>query len=114
DEASQTTLARGQRIREVLKQHQYHAVPVTAQIALLLLLNGGCLDNCPLDKISSIETRLIEELPRRLPEICDGIASPSENRIQAGNPLAEDERQAIFTVAEDVRSQILANSPQTG
>ncbi|MEM9905298.1 MAG: F0F1 ATP synthase subunit alpha, partial [Cyanobacteria bacterium P01_D01_bin.44] len=47
DEASQTTLARGQRIREVLKQHQYHAVPVTAQIALLLLLNGGCLDNCP-------------------------------------------------------------------
>ncbi|MEM8808203.1 MAG: alternate F1F0 ATPase, F1 subunit alpha [Cyanobacteria bacterium P01_G01_bin.38] len=106
DEASQTTLARGQRIREVLKQHQYHAVPVTTQIALLLLLNGGYLDNCPLDKISDIETQLMQELPRRLPEICD--------RIQAGNPLAKDERQAIFTVAEEVRSQILTNSPQTG
>ncbi|MEM9163743.1 MAG: F0F1 ATP synthase subunit alpha, partial [Cyanobacteria bacterium P01_F01_bin.4] len=79
--------------------------PVMAQIALLLLLNGGHLDNCSLDKISDIETQLMQELPRRLPEIWDCI--------QAGNPLAEDERQAIFTVAEEVRSQILANSPQT-
>ncbi|MEO1400952.1 MAG: alternate F1F0 ATPase, F1 subunit alpha [Cyanobacteria bacterium J06635_1] len=106
DEASQTTLARGQRIREVLKQHQYHAVPVTTQIALLLLLNGGRLDNCPLDKISSIETQLMQELPKRLPEICDGI--------QAGHPLTAEDRQAILTVAEEVRSQIFTHSPQTG
>ncbi|MBE9176954.1 F0F1 ATP synthase subunit alpha, partial [Synechocystis salina LEGE 06155] len=99
DEDSQKTLARGQRIREVLQQCQYHAVPVIVQIALLLLLNDGQLDNCPIDQIPVIETQLIQKLPERLPKIGD--------RIQAGQPLSEADRQMIITVAKGIQLQVL-------
>ncbi len=101
DEASQNTLARGQRIREVLQQRQYHAVPVTVQIALLLLLNNGQLDDCPIDKITAIETQLIQDLPERLPKISD--------RIQGGQSLSETDRQMFISVAKDILLQVLAH-----
>lgn len=100
DEDSQNTLARGQRIREVLQQRQYHAVPVTVQIALLLLLNDGQLDDCPIDQIPAIETQLIQNLPERLPKIGD--------QIQTGQPLSETDRQMIITVAKAIQLQVLA------
>jgi F-type H+-transporting ATPase subunit alpha len=99
DEASQATLARGQRIRAVLQQRQYQAVPVTVQIALLLLLNGGYLDDCPLDQILTIESQLIQQLPQQLPETCD--------RIQTGHPLTEADRQVIISVAETICTKVL-------
>ncbi len=99
DDASQLTLARGQRIREVLKQSQYQAVPVPVQIALLRLLNGGYLDHYPIAKILDLESQLIQTLPEALPDICD--------RIQSAQPLSDDQQQAILTTAEKTLRSLL-------
>lgn len=75
DDSSQAAIARGQRIREVLKQHQYHAVFAPVQIALLQLLNSGHLDRYPIEEISQLEATLAQWLPEKLPGICDLIQS---------------------------------------
>ena len=103
DDDSQTTLARGERIREVLKQRQAYAIPVSVQIALLLLLNSGQLDHYPIENIATLEAQLIQHLPEQLPEIF--------SRIQAAEPITDTEKQTILTVASDIRQGIPSATP---
>lgn len=103
DDASQTTLARGARIREVLKQRQYSAVPVPVQIALLLLLNGGYLDDCPLDNISTLESQLMQKLPEKITDIYD--------LIQSAQPLSEEQQRTMVTTAKQSLVQMLTDNP---
>ncbi|MEN8444942.1 MAG: F0F1 ATP synthase subunit alpha, partial [Cyanobacteria bacterium J06555_13] len=100
DDASQTTLARGQRIREVLKQQQYHPIPVPVQIAFLRLLNNGDLDHYLVEFIATLETQLIQHLSERLPEIC--------SRIQSGRPLSDPEQQSLLTIAQTIQADTLS------
>jgi F-type H+-transporting ATPase subunit alpha len=100
DDDSQTTLARGQRIREVLKQSQYGSVSVPVQIALLCLLNTGHLDDYPLTKIPALESALTQKLPERLAAICD--------LIQSAQSLSEQQQQTILTTAQDILAQTIS------
>ncbi|MEL7522735.1 MAG: F0F1 ATP synthase subunit alpha, partial [Cyanobacteria bacterium J06553_1] len=101
DEASQTTLARGQRIRAVLKQPQFQAISVPVQIALLKLLNKGHLDRYPLENIPLLESALTQALPQKLPEICD--------RIQSAQTLNEQQQQTLLTTAQTILTQTLTH-----
>ncbi|WP_414733724.1 F0F1 ATP synthase subunit alpha [Acetobacterium carbinolicum] len=55
DESTKRTLARGMRIRTILNQPQYAPVEVTEQIAVLMAVTSGTLDDVPLDKIHHAE-----------------------------------------------------------
>ncbi|MEO0707557.1 MAG: alternate F1F0 ATPase, F1 subunit alpha [Cyanobacteria bacterium J06649_5] len=101
DEASQTTLARGQRIRAVLKQPQFQAISVPVQIALLKLLNKGHLDRYPLENIPLLESALTQALPQKLPEICD--------RIQSAQTLNDQQQQTLLTTAQTILTQTLTH-----
>jgi F-type H+-transporting ATPase subunit alpha len=50
DKATQNQLARGQRLRELLKQPQYSPIPVEEQVAIIYAGTNGYLDDIPLIK----------------------------------------------------------------
>nr|YP_009051122.1 ATP synthase CF1 alpha subunit [Galdieria sulphuraria]AIG92565.1 ATP synthase CF1 alpha subunit [Galdieria sulphuraria] len=60
DKATQNQLARGQRLREMLKQSQNSPIPVEEQIAIIYSGINGYLDEIPLHKVSSFIKALRE------------------------------------------------------
>ncbi len=55
DKATQAQLARGQRTLEVLKQGQYHPMPVEKQVAIIYAVTNGYLDEVGVDRIGDYE-----------------------------------------------------------
>lgn len=53
DKATQNQLARGQRLRELLKQPQYSPLIVSDQVAIIYTAINGYLDDIPVDMITS-------------------------------------------------------------
>jgi F-type H+/Na+-transporting ATPase subunit alpha len=51
DKATQNQLARGQRLREILKQAQYSPLPLADQVAIIYAGINGYLDDLPADKV---------------------------------------------------------------
>ncbi|ELS00771.1 proton translocating ATP synthase, F1 alpha subunit [Xenococcus sp. PCC 7305] len=96
DEATQKSLERGQRIREVLQQNQYQPIPVSEQIAVLLAVTNGIFDAVPLDKIRLGERALCETVSEKLPDICQKIA--------VGEKLSESDRHILLNIAAEITS----------
>jgi F-type H+/Na+-transporting ATPase subunit alpha len=62
DKTTQDQLARGQRLRELLKQPQYSPLGVYEQVALVYAGLNGYLDDIPVDKITKFTKGLREYL----------------------------------------------------
>ena len=58
DRSTQTQLARGERLVEILKQDQYEPMPVEEEIVSLLAATAGYLDTLPTDQIRHFEGQL--------------------------------------------------------
>lgn len=58
DEATRKQLERGQRVREILKQVQYHPLSVAEMSVSLFILEYGYLDDVELKKVSAFEREL--------------------------------------------------------
>ncbi|MDJ0701836.1 MAG: F0F1 ATP synthase subunit alpha [Leptolyngbyaceae cyanobacterium MO_188.B28] len=58
DQATQNQLARGQRLRELLKQAQYSPLSLPEQVALIYAGINGYLDDIPVDKVTSFTSAL--------------------------------------------------------
>lgn len=92
DEATQKTLARGQRVREILKQPQYQPIPVAEQIAVLLAVTQGLLDSVPLDQVKSVEQIIRQAVREKLPNIC--------HKIETGHKLSQSDRTALLNTIQ--------------
>jgi len=62
DKATQDQLARGQRLRELLKQPQNSPLSVYEQVAILYAGINGYLDDVPVDKVTTFTQGLRESL----------------------------------------------------
>ncbi|RMG40295.1 MAG: alternate F1F0 ATPase, F1 subunit alpha, partial [Planctomycetota bacterium] len=62
DEKTRQVLERGRRIRQVFQQSQFEPRPVELQIALLLAVTQGVLDELSLEQIPEFESRLRRRL----------------------------------------------------
>ena len=91
DEETRRILRRGRRVREVLKQAQCEPMPVPEQIAILLSVNAGLLDDVPIDAIPTAEMEIRGAVAEQLPDLCD--------RMCRDEDLPPDDREAILTVA---------------
>lgn len=98
DEATRKSIARGQRVREVLKQTQYQPIPVAEQIAILLAVTHGIFDTVPLEKIRLVEKAMRQAVREKLPDVCQ--------RIEAGEKLNEDDRQSLINIAHKILNSI--------
>ncbi|MEM9452128.1 MAG: alternate F1F0 ATPase, F1 subunit alpha [Cyanobacteria bacterium P01_E01_bin.6] len=91
DESTQQALVRGQRIRAILKQDQYHPLTASQQIILLLATTHGLLDDISIDEVPLIETALAQAVESQLPDVCQ--------RILFGETLSEGDRNALLDLA---------------
>nr|YP_008519698.1 ATP synthase F0F1 subunit alpha [Nannochloropsis oculata]AGI99052.1 ATP synthase F0F1 subunit alpha [Nannochloropsis oculata]AHX25340.1 ATP synthase CF1 alpha chain [Nannochloropsis oculata] len=72
DPTTQRQLARGQRLRELLKQPQYSPLSVEDQVALIYTGTNGYLDNVDISNVKPFLASLREKL-RANPEFTNGI-----------------------------------------
>jgi F-type H+-transporting ATPase subunit alpha len=91
DEDTRKTLERGRRVREILKQPQYEPLPAAGQIAALVAVNEGVLDDVPVEKIGGIETRIRSAVGDQLGQLCD--------KIEKGEKLEDADIEAIEKTA---------------
>ncbi|MEA5514650.1 alternate F1F0 ATPase, F1 subunit alpha [Nodularia sp. UHCC 0506] len=91
DEETRQTLERGRRVREILKQPQYQTLPVAEQIAVLLAVTEGIFDHIPLDKIEEGAKAVRQQVTEQLSQVSE--------RIQAGEKLSDEDRNALLSVA---------------
>ncbi|MBW4022546.1 MAG: F0F1 ATP synthase subunit alpha [Proteobacteria bacterium] len=78
DPSTQRLLARGARLTELLKQPQFHPLPVEEQAVVIFGGVRGLLDRVPVDKIVEFERRFVSDLRTREPGILDSIRDDRE------------------------------------
>jgi F-type H+-transporting ATPase subunit alpha len=88
DEDTRRTLARGQRVREVLKQSQYATLSAAAQVVTLLAVAAGLFDPLPLDRIADAEGIVRDVVSRELPDLWSAI--------ERGDPLTDEHRERLI------------------
>jgi F-type H+/Na+-transporting ATPase subunit alpha len=79
DQATQNQLARGARLREILKQPQYSPLSVPEQVALVYAGLNGYLDDIPTNKVTGYTAALKDYLKNSKPEYAKTI---KDNKMQ--------------------------------
>ncbi len=78
DASTQRLLARGARLTELLKQPQYHPIPVEEQVVSIFAGTRGYLDNIDVGKVGPFETQLLAQLRSREPALLEAIRTDRE------------------------------------
>ena len=78
DKATQNQLARGQRLRELLKQAQGSPLSVAEQVAIVYAGLNGYTDEIPVNLVKTFSTSLISYLKTSKPEYGKAIADSSK------------------------------------
>ncbi|KAJ5899951.1 ATP synthase subunit alpha [Penicillium taxi] len=73
DASTKQTLARGERLTELLKQKQYSPMAVPDMVPLIFAGVNGLLDNIPVAKILTWEADFLSHLKTNVPEIQQAI-----------------------------------------
>ncbi|MBQ7507167.1 MAG: F0F1 ATP synthase subunit alpha [Lachnospiraceae bacterium] len=73
DAATSQQLAQGERIREILKQPQYQPMPVEKQVIIIYAATNKYLLDVEVDQISKFETKLLEFIDMKYPQIPKNI-----------------------------------------
>ena len=89
DKATQNQLARGQRLRELLKQSQYSPLSVADQVAIIYAGINGYLDDIPVEKITDYAKGLRDYLATSKPKYGDSIRTTKALSEEAEGMLKE-------------------------
>ena len=89
DEATQKQLARGQRLRELLKQPQYSPLSVAEQVALVYGGLNGYMDDIPTEKVASFALGLRDYLKTSKAKFLEIVGEKKELTEEAENLLKE-------------------------
>jgi F-type H+-transporting ATPase subunit alpha len=87
DASTQALLARGARLTELLKQPQYHPVPVDEQVVAIFAGVRGYLDKIEVGRIGAFESQLLGELKSRDPSILASIRTDLEIKPETDKKL---------------------------
>lgn len=87
DEETRSSLNRGRRVREVLKQPQWQTLAVPEQLVSLLAVSSGAFDHVPVEQIAATESLAQQSARHELPTLCEVIAS--------GQRLSDDGRAQL-------------------
>jgi F-type H+-transporting ATPase subunit alpha len=90
DAATQNQLARGQRLRQILKQSQNSPLPLNEQVAVIYAGINGYLDEIPADKVVEFTQGFREYLRNNKSQYCETVQKSkaldetSENLLKEG------------------------------
>ncbi|MBE3583206.1 MAG: F0F1 ATP synthase subunit alpha [Limnochordaceae bacterium] len=62
DRATRARLVRGERVTEILKQDQYHPMPVVDQVVVVFAATNGYLDDLPVEQVRLFERQFLQYL----------------------------------------------------
>jgi F-type H+-transporting ATPase subunit alpha len=100
DKATQAQLARGQRLREVLKQGQYSPLPVAKQLVVIFAATNGYLDKVPVGQVRDFERRLLDHVDAHHQDLLDFIVEQRK--------LTDEVRERMTAALDGFRDQYLA------
>lgn len=86
DDATKKTLERGQRLTELLKQHQYQPLSIWQQVASILCVNEGYFDSVSAAKIKDAQSAVLTRLwkdEKKAMETLETGAKPTDEILQA-------------------------------
>jgi F-type H+-transporting ATPase subunit alpha len=89
DKTTQAQLARGQRLREILKQPQYSPLPVGDQVAIIYTAINGYLDELEVDQVGAFNKGLRNYLATSKPKYGEIIKSEKKLSDEAEKILKE-------------------------
>ncbi|NJL19855.1 MAG: F0F1 ATP synthase subunit alpha [Leptolyngbyaceae cyanobacterium SM1_3_5] len=89
DQATRNQLARGQRLREILKQPQYSPLSVAEQVAIIYSGINGYLDDIPADKVTGYTSGLRDYLKNSKPQFLELIRNEKKMGDEAEKLLKE-------------------------
>ncbi|PLS69016.1 MAG: F0F1 ATP synthase subunit alpha [Cyanobacteria bacterium M5B4] len=89
DKATQNQLARGQRVREILKQPQFSPLPVADQVAIIYSVINGHLDDVEVEQIGNFTRGLRNYLATSKPRYSEIINSEKKITDEAETLLKE-------------------------
>lgn len=95
DDETRKTLERGRRIREVLKQPRYEPMPAPEQIAILLAISAGLLDEIAPAEISSAKKVIRKAFSEGLQELYRKITSTGSLSSEDKERILEVSRNAL-------------------
>jgi len=99
DEATKSQIEKGQRLTELLKQHQYTPASVWEQTASIYAVNSGSFDKVPVSKIKDAQTALLTRLwtdhKKDMQELTKG-----DVKITDEEPVAKLIKKAAESVAK--------------
>jgi len=94
DERTKHTIEHGRRIRAVLAQTEYQPIPLTVQVALLLAVDEGKLDDLPLDLMPRFKTELGPWLRDNCPR--------TEAKIEQTAELSDEDKSDLCSAIDDL------------
>jgi F-type H+/Na+-transporting ATPase subunit alpha len=100
DKATQSQLARGQRMVELLKQGQYQPLPVEKQVAIIFAGTQGLLDDVPVDAVREFETFFYGWLERKHPQMLGEIRDKKE--------ISDALREQLTKAVTDAKTEFMA------
>lgn len=89
DAATQKQLARGQRLREILKQAQNSPLPMNEQVAVIYMGINGYLDEIPLEKVTQFVAGFREYLKTNKPKYGESVQQTKAMSDEAESLLKE-------------------------
>lgn len=101
DQATQNQLARGQRLRELLKQQQASPLSVSDQVATIYAGTNGYLDKISVDQVRSFLVGLREYLSTSKPKYGE--------LVQSSNAFSSEAETLLKQAIKDYTEEFLAN-----
>jgi F-type H+/Na+-transporting ATPase subunit alpha len=96
DKTTQNQLARGQRLREILKQAQNSPIPVEEQTAIIYTGINGYLDDIEIPRVKDFIQALREDLRNSKPQFAESI----KNSLKLSNEAEELLKKAISDIKQ--------------
>ena len=89
DAATQNLLARGARLTELLKQPQYHPLPVEEEVVSIYAGVRGYLDKVELKEVGAFEKKALADMKANYPQYLKEIREKKEISEELDKKLTE-------------------------
>ncbi|HLA79265.1 MAG TPA: F0F1 ATP synthase subunit alpha [Vicinamibacteria bacterium] len=87
DKSTQSTLARGERLTEILKQDQFRPLPMEKQVTIIFAATNGYLDGVPVPECRRYERELYTFLELRHADLLKEVAEKKDLKGEPGQRL---------------------------
>ena len=97
DAETRHTIERGQRLTELLKQHQFAPYAIWEMYAVLYAANEGAFDTVAIDKIEIARESLLRELKTKHAKVTEAV--------NTGDKVSDKDNETILKAAQEIAKQ---------